>query len=139
MNWFQKLYRRGRHHYKNNHQIRTKIYQCLLRILFQSDVSLKADISDDVYFCHEGFGTGVHPMSRIGSGTTVYHGVTIGQLSGNDEAPIIGCNVFIGANATILGKIKIGDNAKIGACALVLCDVPEGCTAVGVPAKIIYK
>lgn len=46
---------------------------------------------------------------------------------------------MIGAGAVILGDIKIGDYARIGANAVVLCDVPEGATAVGVPARIIEK
>lgn len=46
-------------------------------------------------------------------------------------------NVFIGAKAIILGDITIGENAKIGAGAVVLTDVPANCTAVGVPAQII--
>ncbi|MCD7824765.1 MAG: hypothetical protein LUH14_02170 [Clostridiaceae bacterium] len=57
----------------------------------------------------------------------------------NGGSPYNGKNVFIGAKATILGNVNIGDNAKIGAGAVVLCDVPEGCTAVGVPARIIDK
>ena len=48
-------------------------------------------------------------------------------------------NVLIGAGAVILGDIKIGDNSNIGANAVVLEDVPEGCIAVGVPARIIRK
>ena len=48
----------------------------------------------------------------------------------------IGNNVFIGAYATVLGGIKIGDGAKIAANSLVICDVPAGATAIGVPAKV---
>lgn len=53
--------------------------------------------------------------------------------------PTIGKNVFIGAKATILGDVKIGDSAKIGAGAVVLLDVPANSTAVGVPARILSK
>ena len=53
------------------------------------------------------------------------------------KAPRIECNVFIGAKATILGNITIGKNARIGAGAVVLQDVPRNCTAVGVPARIL--
>lgn len=51
--------------------------------------------------------------------------------------PVIGENVLIGAGACVLGKVTIGNNVKIGANAVVLEDVPDGCTAVGVPARII--
>ena len=54
-------------------------------------------------------------------------------------APIIGDNVFIGAGAKILGPIKIGNGAVIGANAVVTKNVPDNCTVVGVPAKIIKK
>lgn len=50
---------------------------------------------------------------------------------------MIGKNVLIGANALVLGKITIGDNVKIGAGAVVLHDVPDNCTVVGNPARII--
>ena len=75
--------------------------------------------------------------AKIGWGTTIQHCVTIGEINSND-APIIGINVFIGARAMILGNIKIGDNVKIGAGAVVMKDVPDNCTAVGVPARIIF-
>lgn len=54
-------------------------------------------------------------------------------------SPKIGRNVFIGAKATILGDIIIGNNVKIGAGAVVLQSVSDNCTAVGVPARIIYN
>lgn len=59
--------------------------------------------------------------------------VTIGQLSVSG-APKIGSHVYIGAGAKVLGSINIGDGAVIGANAVVLCDVPSGYTAVGIPA-----
>jgi serine O-acetyltransferase len=74
---------------------------------------------------------------RIGANCFVHHEVTIGWDEVGDHPPRIGDNVFIGAGAKILGAITIGDNARIGANAVVLRDVPAGCTAVGVPARII--
>jgi serine O-acetyltransferase len=53
------------------------------------------------------------------------------------DAPKLGKRVDVGAGAQILGNVTIGDNASIGANAVVLCDVPAGATAVGIPAKII--
>lgn len=53
------------------------------------------------------------------------------------KLPVVGNNVLIGAGAKILGGVRIGDNAKIGANAVVLHDVPANCTAIGIPAKII--
>lgn len=63
----------------------------------------------------------------------------IGELDGSHASPIIEKGVFIGAKAIILGPVTIGKNSKIGAGAVVLCDVPAGCTAVGKPARVIDK
>ena len=71
----------------------------------------------------------------------LYHGVTLGG-TGKDKGkrhPTLGNNVVIGAGAKVLGPIYIGNNAKIGANSVVLKDVPEGATAVGIPAKNILK
>ena len=75
----------------------------------------------------------------IGKNCTLRHNVTIGARRGNDDVPILGDNVNIGAGAVILGNIKIGNNVAIGANAVVLNDVPDNCIAVGNPAKIIQK
>jgi len=78
----------------------------------------------------------IHPDVVIGDRVGVMHGVTIGtgMFPG---VPVVGNDVFIGANATIIGKIKIGDGARIAANSLVLCNVPPGAMAIGVPAKIM--
>lgn len=91
------------------------------------------------YFCHNGFGIVINPNAEIGEGTYIQHGVTIGARDDirDPSAPHIGRNCYIGAKATIIGNITIGDNVKIGANALVCKDVPSGCTAIGVPAKIV--
>lgn len=62
--------------------------------------------------------------------------MTLGINKGG-EPPIIGEKVYIGAKATIIGPVKIGNGAKIGAGALVITDIPAGCTAVGVLAKVV--
>ena len=85
-----------------------------------------------------GMGVVIGETAEIGNGCTIFHGVTLGGR-GNTKGkrhPTLGNNVFVGAGAKILGNIEIGDNVKIGANAVVLNDVPEGATAVGVPARI---
>jgi serine O-acetyltransferase len=72
---------------------------------------------------------------RAGKNFTIQHGVTLGTA--NEGNPVIGDNVFIGAGAKVLGGVKIGNDARIGANAVVVKDVPDGGTAVGVPAKIV--
>jgi serine O-acetyltransferase len=72
---------------------------------------------------------------RAGRNFTIQHGVTIGTAgSGN---PVIGDNVFIGAGAKVIGGVKIGNDVRIGANAVVVNDLPDGATAVGVPARVV--
>lgn len=78
----------------------------------------------------------IHPDVIIGDRVGIMHGVTIGSNM-FPGVPVVGNDVFIGANATIIGKVKIGDGARIAANTLVITDVPPGVTAIGVPAKIM--
>ena len=88
-----------------------------------------------MYFCHKGFGVVIHPRAKFGKGVVVQHCVTIGEIG--DATPVIGDKVYIGAKSTIIGGVTIGNKAKKGTGAVVITDILEGCTAVGVPAKII--
>lgn len=72
----------------------------------------------------------------IGKNATIWQGVTIGQTDA-DKFPIIGDNAYIGANAIIIGKVQIGNNVKIGAGAVVTKNVPDNCTVVGNPMRIL--
>jgi serine O-acetyltransferase len=73
---------------------------------------------------------------RIGANLWVHQGVTVGWDYQGERKPIIGNDVFIGAGAKVLGAVTVGDGARIGANAVVVCDVPAGATAVGIPAQI---
>ncbi|MCA9402064.1 MAG: serine acetyltransferase [Candidatus Omnitrophica bacterium] len=78
--------------------------------------------------------------ARLGSHCSVGTGVIIGTRGvGNVGSPTIGDHVYIGVGAKILGKITIGSHVKIGANAVVIKDVPDGATAVGVPARVIQR
>ncbi len=70
-----------------------------------------------------------------GRNVIIESGVTIGAEKGG--CPTIGDNVFIGSGAKLIGPIRVGSNVRIGANAVVLHDVPDGATAVGVPAKVV--
>ena len=79
-------------------------------------------------------------MLGQGGGCTILQQVTIADDPHKpNKSATIGDNVLIGAGARIIGEVKIGNNVKIGANAVVVSDIPDGCTAVGVPAKIIKK
>lgn len=67
------------------------------------------------------------------------HNTTVGTVGTSAHPPTLGGHVDVGPGAHILGAVTVGDHASIGANAVVLQDVPEGATAVGVPARIIIK
>jgi serine O-acetyltransferase len=83
----------------------------------------------------------IHGNSVLGDDCIIRQGVTLGNRSLDKplEAPILGRGVNIGAGAKILGNIRIGDHASIGANAVVLTDVPAHAAAVGIPARIIPR
>ena len=83
----------------------------------------------------------IHGDCSIGDECIIRQGVTLGNryLDRPLDAPKLGKRVNVGAGAKIFGNVTIGDNASIGANAVVLCDVPAGATAVGIPARIIHS
>ena len=82
----------------------------------------------------------VSGAATFGDDCIIRQGVTVGlRHTGDLRCPRIGNRVDIGAGAKLLGGITIGDDAAIGANAVVLTDVPAGCAAVGIPAKIIPR
>lgn len=83
----------------------------------------------------------IHGNAQIGDDCIIRQGVTIGNRKMDDplSAPVIGHRVNIGAGAKILGRVHIGDDAEIGANAVVIHDVPAGATAVGVPARVVRQ
>ena len=92
-------------------------------------------------FIDHGMGLVVGETAEIGDYCTIYHGVTLGG-TGKDKGkrhPTVGNNVLISAGAKILGPMKIGDNAKIGANAVVLGEVEADTTVVGVPGRAVKR
>lgn len=92
------------------------------------------------FFIDHGMGVVIGETAEIGEGCTIYQGVTLGGTSlykGAKRHPTLGRNVVVSAGAKVLGGFTVGDNAKIGSNAVVIKPVPEGATAVGIPARII--
>jgi len=80
----------------------------------------------------------IHYKVKAGKNLELGHLVTIGERGSRYQgAPVIGDNVCIHTGAKVLGQIRIGNNVKIGANAVVIHDIPDNATAVGVPAKIV--
>src|SRR5574340_1319700 len=90
-------------------------------------------------FIDHGMGVVIGETAEIGDDCTLYHGVTLGGTSWNKgkRHPTLMSGVVVGAGAKILGPITIGANARIGSNAVVVKDVPEDATAVGIPARIL--
>ncbi len=90
-------------------------------------------------FIDHGCAVVIGETTIIGDNCTIYQGVTLGGTGKHEgkRHPTIGNNVMIGAGAKVLGPIEIGDNSKIAAGAVVLKDIPENSTAVGVPARVV--
>lgn len=112
----------------------------IARFLTGIEIHPGAKIGKGLFIDH-GMGVVIGETAEIGDNVTIYHGVTLGG-TGKEKGkrhPTVGNNVVIGSGAKILGPITIGDDAKIGANAVVLEDVPSRATAVGIPAKIIGR
>ncbi len=90
-------------------------------------------------FIDHGCAVVIGETAIIGDNCTIYQGVTLGGTGKHvgKRHPTIGNNVMIGAGAKVLGPVTIGDNCKIAAGAVVLKDIPEGSTAVGIPARVV--
>ena len=106
--------------------------------LFQVDIHPATRIGSGVFIDH-GTGIVIGETAVIGDDVSLLQGVTLGGTGAErgDRHPKIGKGVLLSADAKILGNISIGDYAKVAAGSVVLKDVPAGCTAVGVPARLI--
>jgi len=111
------------------------VQRFLLRF-FGIEIWIGAKIGGGLYVAHP-VGT-VIAVKEMGENCTIVANVTLGMR--NEWAfPRIGNNVFIGAGARVLGGIRVGDGAVIGANAVVIHDVPDGATVVGIPARVIKQ
>jgi serine O-acetyltransferase len=80
------------------------------------------------------------PNTTVGDNFIVFQNVTVGHLRGQGgKPPKIGNNVFLGAGAKVMGDISIGNNVVVGANSLVINNVPDGCSVIGVPARIVSR
>ena len=113
------------------------------RFLTGIEIHPKAKIGKNLFIDH-GMGVVIGETSEIGDNVTIYHMVTLGGISPSIDSsnqrdvkrhPTLKNNVVVGSGAQVLGPIVVGENAKIGANAVVTKDVPENAVMVGIPAK----
>lgn len=134
-------------HYRVAHWFYNKKLYFIARYISQRarritgvEIHPAAVIGDGVFIDH-GMGVVIGETTVIGDNCTIYQGVTLGG-TGKDKGkrhPTIGNNVVIGSGAKVLGPFRVGDNSKIAANAVVLSEVPDNCTVVGVPGRIVRK
>ena len=112
----------------------------LARLITGIEVHPAAIIGKRLFIDH-GMGVVIGETSEIGNNVFIYQGVTLGGLATKTgkRHPTVFDNVVIGAGAKILGPIKIGCNTKIGSGSVVLQDVPEYSTVIGVPGRVVFS
>ena len=115
-----------------------RIFSHLARILTGIEIHPGAQIGRRFFIDH-GMGVVIGETAIIGDDCTLYHGVTLGGTTWKKgkRHPTLKNNVVIGAGAKVLGPITLGNNSKVGSNAVVVTDIPNDSTAVGIPAKII--
>ena len=126
--------------YKKEHYFSARAISQTARFFTGIEIHPGATIGKGLMIDH-GMGVVIGETAEIGDNCTIYQGVTLGG-TGKDVGkrhPTLGNNVMVGAGAKVLGPFKIGDNVKIAANAVVLEEIPEQSTAVGIPAKVVRR
>ncbi len=122
-----------------------RVISQLSRFFTGIEIHPGAKIGKNLFIDH-GMGVVIGETSEIGDNVTIYHAVTLGGISPSIDSerqrhekrhPTIGNDVVIGSGAQIIGPVKVGNGSRIAANAVVVNDVPENSTMVGVPAKVI--
>ena len=131
--------------YKAGFDLIARIFSQTIRFFTGIEIHPGATIGKNLFIDH-GMGVVVGETSEIGDNVTIYHNVTLGGSSPSIDSerqrhekrhPTIGNDVVIGSGAQIIGPIKVGNNARIAANAVVVKDVPENATMVGIPARAV--
>ncbi len=131
--------------YKAGFDLIARIISQTIRFFTGIEIHPGAKIGKNLFIDH-GMGVVIGETSEIGENVTIYHNVTLGGSSPSIDSerqrhekrhPTIGNDVVIGSGAQIIGPIKVGNNSRIAANAVVVKDVPENATMVGIPAKAV--
>lgn len=127
-------------HFLWNHgfKLLARMHSQFWRFWTQIEIHPGAEIASGVFIDH-GSGLVIGETAIVEKGVMLYHGVTLGG-TGKDTGkrhPTVRKGALVSAHAQVIGPIEIGENAKVGAAAVVVADVPSDVTVVGVPAKIV--
>ncbi len=126
--------------YVSRHYFSARLISQVARFFTGIEIHPGATIGRGLFIDH-GMGVVVGETAEIGDNCTLYQGVTLGG-TGKDTGkrhPTLGDNVMVGAGAKVLGPFRIGDGTKIASGAVVLEEIPENSTAVGIPARVVRK
>lgn len=126
--------------YKHKQYFIARLISQMSRGLTGIEIHPGAVIGKGLFIDH-GMGVVIGETCEIGENVTIYHGVTLGG-TGKDHGkrhPTIGNNVMISTGAKILGPFKVGDNSRIAANAVLLQEVPEDATVVGIPGRVVKQ
>ena len=132
-----KLYRIGHFFHKYGFVKVAKSISYLNRVLFGRWIPSSAEIGENFKCGYGGIGVVIHNDTKIGNNCVIAQNVTIGRKFRDEKVPVIGNDVYIGANSVVFGEITIGNNVIIGAGSIVDKDVPDNSTVFGNPMRII--
>ena len=139
--WALINYRFAHKLYIKNFKLLARIIMGFTQIITNIDIHPAAKIGRRVFFDHA-FGLVIGETAVVGDDVLIYQGVTLGGVNlnrGQKRHPTVLSGSVIGAGAKILGDITIGHNCRIGSNSVVIKDVPDDSTAVGIPARVISK
>ena len=126
--------------WEGGHRFSARVLASVTRAVTGVDIHPAAELGPGVFIDH-GTGVVIGETTVVGEDVTIYQGVTLGgtSLRPGKRHPTVGDRVVVGAGAKVLGAITVGDDARIGANAVVVRDVPAGTVVVGVPGQIVAR
>ena len=124
--------------YRRKNYVLARFVSSIARVLTGIEIHPGAKFGERLFIDH-GFGVVIGETAEIGDDVLLYQGVTLGG-TGNERGkrhPTVGNRVVVGTGASVRGNIRLGDDVRVGAGAVVVHSVPDGCTVVGIPGRVV--